>query len=213
MEKFVPALSFNRLTVYFDVLMHTFLPEKKFKSALIEQANIQPGNRILDFGAGTATLTMMAKQQQPGADFYGVDVDPVITGIAIEKIKKAGMSIQIGLYDGITLPYHDGFFDKVISSLTFHHLTTDQKHFSLKEIHRILKPGGELHIADWGRPQNYLMRLLFYFVQIFDGFGRTSDNVKGLLPGYIEQTGFREVKELQRFATIVGTLTLYKGNK
>lgn len=57
------------------------------------------------------------------------------------------------------------------------------------------------------------MRGAFYLVQILDGFKTTTDNVKGLLPEYINQAGFEDVTETKSFATMLGTLSLYKSIK
>lgn len=54
----------------------------------------------------------------------------------------------------------------MLSSLFFHHLDRDNKLSTLREIRRVLKPGAEVHIADWGKAANILMRTLFYGVQL-----------------------------------------------
>ncbi|MGB3947268.1 MAG: class I SAM-dependent methyltransferase [Bacteroidia bacterium] len=186
------------------------MPEIKFKKALIEQAHIKPEHSILDFGIGTATLSLMIKDTEPLTEVNGVDVDEKVLTIAKEKIKKANANITITKYDGVKLPYSNACFDRVLTSLVFHHLTSEQKHNSLLEIKRVLKPDGELHIADWGKASSILMRSLFLFVQLLDGFKTTNDNVKGLLPSYIENAGFKKVEIKKNYATIFGTLTLYK---
>ena len=76
-----------------------------------------------------------------------------------------------------------------------------------------MKPGGELHIADWCKAKNAFMRGAFYLVQILDGFETTTDNVKGLLPKYIEEAGFEDVKETRFFNTAFGTLGLIRAIK
>ena len=101
----------------------------------------------------------------------------------------------------------------MVSSLVFHHLTKKQKDNAFKEIYRVLKPGGELHIADWGKASNKLMRALFYLVQLLDGFKTTTDNVRGLLPNYIRNAGFVEIKEHRHYNTMFGTLSLYSAKK
>ncbi|MFZ5552881.1 MAG: class I SAM-dependent methyltransferase [Bacteroidota bacterium] len=212
-KTFIPALRFNWLTGIFDPLLKYTMPEKRFKSALIDQAKISPSHSVLDFGCGSLTLTLLAKQKQPQAAFTGVDVDEKILTIARKKLGPSNSAIRIDKYDGLVLPYNDSSFDRVITSLVFHHLTTEQKESSLKEIKRILKPGGELHIADWGKPSNFLMRFAFYSVQLLDGFKTTRDNVKGLLPEFIRKAGFKEVSLHSRFNTIYGTLQLYKTKK
>ncbi|MBA2483951.1 MAG: methyltransferase domain-containing protein, partial [Nitrosomonas sp.] len=111
------------------------------------------------------------------------------------------------------LPYPNEYFDRVVSSLFFHHLTRDHKKRTGKEIFRILKPHGELHVADWGRASNLLMRGLFIPVQLLDGFKNTQDNVSGKLVGLFEQAGFAQVMERQAFNTIFGTMVLYSAVK
>lgn len=209
-NNYIPALRFNWLTKLYNPLVAFTMPEAKFKKALIEQAHIEPNHRVLDFGVGTATLSLMIKDTNPLSEVNGVDVDEKILTIAEKKIKKAKAKIFITKYDGVKLPYADISFDRVLTSLVFHHLTAEQKHNSLKEIKRVLKPNGELHIADWGKASSVLMRSLFFFVQLLDGFKTTNDNVKGLLPAYIENAGFKKVEIKKNYSTIFGTLTLYK---
>jgi ubiquinone/menaquinone biosynthesis C-methylase UbiE len=209
-NNYIPALRFNWLTKLYNPLMAFTMPEVKFKKALIEQADIEPNHRVLDFGVGTATLSLMIKETKPSSEVNGVDVDEKILSIAEKKIKKAKAKIFITKYDGVKLPYADRCFDRVLTSLVFHHLTAEQKHNSLVEIKRVLKPHGELHIADWGKASSVVMRSLFFFVQLLDGFKTTNDNVRGLMPSYIENAGFKKVEIKRNYPTIFGTLTLYK---
>ncbi len=73
-----------------------------------------------------------------------------------------------------------------------------------------MKPGAELHIADWGRPSNVLMGGLFVFVQLLDGFETTRDNRAGRLIPLFQTAGFREVETSTRINTMFGTLRLYR---
>jgi len=111
------------------------------------------------------------------------------------------------------LPYPDASFDRVISSLLYHHLTREKKERTLKEIFRVLRQGGELHVADWGKAQNKLMRTAFLLVQMLDGFETTVDNVSGLLPELFRAAGFEDIQEPTSYMTIVGTLSLYRARK
>ncbi len=77
----------------------------------------------------------------------------------------------------------------------------------------MLKPGGELHVADWGRARSALARVLFIPVQLLDGFETTGDNVHGMLPELMATAGFEQVDETGFVATMFGTISLYSARK
>lgn len=212
-QSYIPALKYNWLTKIYNPLVAFTMPELKFKKALIQQACIENNHKVLDFGVGTATLSLLVKDKHQEAIVNGVDVDDKILKIAAEKIKERKAKISLTKYDGLILPYPTNHFDRVLTSLVFHHLDKNQKENSLKEIYRVLKPNGELHVADWGKPNHFGMRIAFYFVQFLDGFKTTTDNVNGLIPEYLRNAQFKNVETSKSFNTIFGTLWLYKGIK
>jgi ubiquinone/menaquinone biosynthesis C-methylase UbiE len=187
--------------------------ESTFKRRLVEQARIEPGHRVLDLGCGTATLTILTKMTHPKAEVTGLDGDPKILRIAQAKVAKARVDVALVHAMAFQLPYPSDFFDRVLSGLLFHHLTRENKNRTLKEVFRVLRPGGELHAADWGKPETALMRLAFLFVQFLDGFETTADNVSGLLPEIIGKAGFEDVQETTRYMTMFGTLSIYRARR
>ena len=211
-KKYIPALKYDWLTKVYDPVLHFTMPERKFKTALIEGMRIQTGYRILDFGCGSLTLSIMAAQAYPPAIFQGVDIDDNILSIADKKMESAGVLVKIGRYDGGRLPYPNNYFDRVMSSLAFHHLTLRQKYAALDDIYRILKPSGEVHIADFGQPSSALQRLGFFGVQLLDGFETTNDSLKNALPKALRETDF-VVEEKEVFETMVGTVRILRGVK
>ena len=72
----------------------------------------------------------------------------------------------------------------------------------------MIKPGGRVVVADWGRPQDPLMRLAVLSVQLLDGFETTSAGVAGELPRLLEQGGLAEVRVTDRLRTPNGTMEL-----
>ncbi|MBC8291720.1 MAG: class I SAM-dependent methyltransferase [Proteobacteria bacterium] len=212
-SEYVPALSFHWLTPYYDAVVGVTTRERAFKQALIRQAGIKAGQQVLDLACGTGTLAIWIKQNQPLALVTGVDGDLPILSIASRKTKQAGAEVQFDHALSYDLPYPDAHFDRVVSSLFFHHLTWENKHRTARELFRILKPGAELHIADWGCPTNAVMRMLFLSIQILDGFKNTQDNVSGRLIKLFQDTGFAEVTQCETFSTIYGTMTLYSAVK
>lgn len=212
-KTYIPALKYGWLTRIYDPVLQFTMPEKKFKTALINNMDIQPRDRVLDFGCGSLTLSMMAAKNYPLAEFYGVDVDEKILSIAEKKLSITDLPIQTKLYNGETLPYPDNYFHYVMSSLVFHHLTLSQKYAALKEIHRVLTPLGKVYVADFAKPASIFQRAGFYAVQLLDGFETTNDSVKDLLPKVVQETGFQDVEEEAMFKTLVGTVRIISGLK
>ncbi len=208
-EHYIPALRYDWLTALYDPVIRLTTRERTFKERLIRQADIRNDAEVLDLGCGTGTLAIWVKKLYPQARVTGLDGDLKILSIAQRKAQVSGMDIQFDHGMSFDLPYPDASFDRVLSSLFFHHLTRHNKERTLREILRVLKPKGELHIADWGKASNPIMRALFYSVQVLDGFETTEDNVRGLLPELIENSGFSGVSRRGEIATIFGTLALY----
>ena len=211
--KYVPALGYHWLTPYYDAVVGTTTRERSFKHALIKQAGFEPGQQVLDLASGTGTLAIWIKQHQPQVHVTGVDGDPAILSLATRKAQKAKVSVQFERALSYNLPYPAAHFDRVVSSLFFHHLSWENKQRTAQELFRVLKPGAELHVADWGHSSNILMRGLFVFVQLLDGFKNTQDNVSGKLVTLFEQAGFVDVTQRQTFSTIYGTMALYSAVK
>ena len=212
-DKYLPALGYDLLTPLYDVLIRWTMPESAFKRRLVRQARVGRGARVLDLGCGTATLTVLVKQEHPDADVTGLDGDPKILGIARAKARRAGVDIALEQAMAYALPHPEGSFDRVLSSLVFHHLTRGDKARTFREVHRVLRAGGELHFADFGKPQNALMRAASLPWRIFDGMETTGDNVRGELPALLRNAGFSEVCEAARYMTLFGTLSLYQARK
>lgn len=212
-KEFIPALGYDWLSGLYDITIKITMPEKRFRNKLIELLNPKSNEIILEFGFGTAQNLILAKNKNQDTNYIGVDIDPKIKSIALNKLNKIGVDVPLYLYDGKTLPFPDNHFDKVFSSLVFHQLDKETKLHCLKELKRVLKPDGELLIGDWGKAKSKLMRIVFYFVQLLDGFKTTNDNVNGLMPWYISEAGFLQVKEVDFINTKIGTYSYYKAIK
>jgi len=212
-EKYIPALSYDWLTPFYGTAVRLTTREKVFKNALVEQAKIKANHRVLDLACGTGTLTVLIKNTQPQAAVVGIDGDAKILEIAKTKAKKSG--VEIGFDEGMSfdLPYEDESFDRVISSLFFHHLTRENKLRTLGEVKRILKSNGEFHVADWGLPKNFLMKFPSYFIKLLDGSETTADSFNGLLPKLITDAGLEAVQETDSFNSLFGTIRLHKSRK
>ena len=208
-DNFIPALGNDLLTPLYDPLLW-FMRENRFKSELIEQAQISNSNRVLDVGCGTGTLAILTKQLHRVAEVIGIDADPKILGIARDKAAKRGIKVTFDPGMADQLPYADSSFDRVLSSLFLHHLTTENKGRTLREVFRVLRSGGRFDAVDFGPPRTLYSRLVARFIVNNE---EVAANLQGLLPGMFREAGFHNVLETKQFMTVAGALSFYQGLK
>lgn len=208
---YVPPLRFHSLTRFYDRLLNATTKEEKFRALLLAQANVGPGHRVLDLGCGTGTFAILTKLAVPTAEVVGLDADKKVLALARKKAEASGADVAFCRALAHEAPFEDGTFDRVTSTLFFHHLTSANKLRALERARLLLRPGGEVHIADWGAPQDMVMRFAFLAVQLLDGFETTADSVTGMLPSLMFHAGFDDVAETHREATVFGTLAMYRG--
>jgi ubiquinone/menaquinone biosynthesis C-methylase UbiE len=209
-DRYIPALRFRFLTPFYDPLLKKVMREEVFKKRLVDQAELKPGMRLLDVGCGTATLTMMVKQMHPQVEVTGLDGDPGILDIARKKVAQAGLILTLDQGMAFALPYPENQFDRVISSMVMHHLSGESKGQTMLEICRVLKPGGEFHMVDFGMPSNAYARLT---ASVMRNFEDVNDNIQGRIVNYIRSAGFSQVEEAGHSNTFFGTLAFYKAVK
>ncbi len=124
-------------------------------------SHIKKGQKILDLGCGTGALTLKAAQK--GAKVKGIDINPQMLEIAQKQAIKKNLIQNINLCEiGVAELGNEksNSYDIVMSSFCFSELTENELIYTLKEIKRILKPGGLLLVADEVKPKNILKRTL-----------------------------------------------------
>ena len=210
-QNFVPALRFDALTRVYDPVVAVTSREGAFKRRLLEHARVKDGESVLDVACGTGTLAIEVKKDRPKAKVSALDGDKAILARARAKAKEAGVKVEFQRGLSNELPYDARSFDVVLSTLFFHHLTDEAKADSAEEIKRVLRLGGRVLIADWGRPQDPLMRVSFLSVQLLDGFRNTASNVAGKLPEFLRDAGLKRVSVVDRMRTPLGTIEIVSG--
>ena len=167
-DRYVPALSFDFLTPFYDLAVKLTTREKVFKERLVGRIEIPPDGRLLDLACGTGTLTIAIKRRFPAATVHGLDGDSKILRIARGKASSTGTEINFTEAFSTALPYPDGYFDSVVSSLFFHHLTPENKRKTLLEVRRVLGGGGVAR-RRLRQPSNSAMSLASMPVRWLDG--------------------------------------------
>ncbi len=205
-RSYIPAAGRDWLLPLYDPLQW-ILGGDSLKRPLIQQAGLKSGLRALDIGCGTGSLTLLLKKLHPAVEVVGLDPDPKALAIAKRKAQRAGLAIQLdqGFSDG--LPYPDASFDRVFSSLMFHHLKSEEKAATLREVRRVLRPGGSLHLLDFGPPRSGLSRAVAHVLHHAE---HLRDNFEDRIVALLTQAGFARPEEVGYRGTLVGSLSYYR---
>jgi ubiquinone/menaquinone biosynthesis C-methylase UbiE len=144
---FLPGMSRTWLLPLYDPLTR-LLGVRKVHRRLLDQARVRPGQTVLEIGCGTGNLLLTAKQTQPAATVVGVDPDLTALARAQRKARRRGLALQLDRGYADELPYADHSVDVVLSSFMLHHVPADRREPAMREVRRVLRPGGALHLVD-----------------------------------------------------------------
>ncbi|MEU8364670.1 class I SAM-dependent methyltransferase [Nonomuraea sp. NPDC048882] len=123
---------------------------------LATAARPHAGDRVLDVGCGTGYLTrILSPVVTPTGHVTGLDPSPAMIDHARGRA-SANCTYVVG--EGQSLPFPDGSFDLVVSSLAVHHMPAGARPEALRQMFRVLRPGGRLLIAEFRPPVNPLAR-------------------------------------------------------
>ena len=184
---YLPAAGKDWLLPFYDPLVKLSGADR-VRRKLFDQAGIRPGDRVLDIGCGTGTLAVLIKQRVPDTDVVGLDPDPKALARAHRKAQRAHVSVQFDQGFADALPYADASIDRVLSSLMLHHLPTEAKRKALREVRRVLKPGGSFHLLDFSEPKAHLHRFSDLMHKLHAH--QLQDNTEERLLGWMREAGF-----------------------
>ena len=160
----------------------------RLQRRLWPQVTIKPGSRVLDVGCGTGDDLIYLATHFKGLSLTGADGDPKVLSMAKNKAKKLGLKIKFQVSLAERLPFKKHAFDVVWSSLMIHHLPTSIKLKALKEMRRVLKPGGQLYLIDFDLIKNRIIRDFYWLQTLLEPVG---DHFAGKLPEYLRAAGFK----------------------
>ncbi len=201
-RRYLSATGHNFFLPLYDPIMKLFGARRLF-GVLIAQAELQPGQAVLDIGCGTGTLAVWIKQAYPLVTVIGMDPDPPALARAARKAERAGVSVRFDRGFADALAYANGAFDRVFSSMMFHHLGRDERSKVLAEVRRVLKPGGRLEFLDFaGGTHNCLAQMLH---------GRQLDaSAEDRLLKRMREAGLIDARRVATRSTVFGAIAYYQ---
>ena len=201
-RRYLPAASHDALLPVYDPIM-TLLGFTAALAPLLAQAELQPGFRVLDIGCGTGTLAVLVARDHPQVSIGGIDPDPRALARAARKTRRAGVAVHFDRGFGDALPYADASFERVFSSMMFHHLPRDEKAAVLREVRRVLKPRGRLELLDFAGGRHSGL------AQVLHG-GAPADAAEDRLLHLMRDCGFAEARRLGSRRTLAGAIAYYQ---
>jgi ubiquinone/menaquinone biosynthesis C-methylase UbiE len=205
---YMPAAGRDALLPAYDLLTRVLGMNKAYDT-LVAQAELGDGLRVLEIGCGTGNVTTRVKRAAPGADVIGTDPDPL--ALARAQRKARGMTgIRFERAYAQELPFADGEFDRVLSSMMLHHLDDDVKAGAAAEIYRILRPGGTLHIVDIGGHTTGHHGLAARWMK---DNPHAVGNLGDAIPRLLRMAGFDCTEVATRRNRFIGLLTFYRATR
>lgn len=169
------AEMFNNISPRYDFLNHllSLNIDKLWRKKAIRLLNSYNPSKIIDIATGTADFAISASQLNPQS-IIGIDISQGMLDIGRVKIKKKKLEniIELQLGDSENLIFDDNTFDAAICAFGVRNFESLEN--GMKEILRVLNPGGALIVLEFSRPSHTPFKQLYnlYFRNILPFIGR-----------------------------------------
>jgi ubiquinone/menaquinone biosynthesis C-methylase UbiE len=189
----------------------SFGKERLFRELSIKHMAIIPSDRILDVGCGTGSLTLLIAGHlaSPG-EVIGIDAAPKMIEQAKSKAAADGSNAKFAVGISEALDLQDSQFDMVVNSMFTHHIDLELKKLTFSEMLRVLKPGGRLITADIDRPTTFWGWIMGWGARYLLIQQELEDNLKGLLPALMKETGFTDIRKIDHVHGLVSFFSATK---
>lgn len=221
---------FSAIAPKYDFLNHLFSLgiDRRWRKALVEKAEVRPGERVLDLCTGTGEIAIEIARQGRAGEIVGLDLSEEMLDIARRKAARMGLQGRITFQKGdcLDLPFADGGFDLITIGFGLRNLTDRER--GLAEMVRVLREGGRLLILEFSLPRNpvlaraygfYLDVLIPLIGGVISGDRRAYKHLASSIrefPGREEVLALMEAHKLgnlRLWELTGGIATIYRGEK
>ncbi|PHN05251.1 bifunctional demethylmenaquinone methyltransferase/2-methoxy-6-polyprenyl-1,4-benzoquinol methylase UbiE [Flavilitoribacter nigricans] len=167
---------FDRIAPYYDFLnrLLSLGIDTIWRKKAINLLKADQPQRILDVATGTADVAIEAAHQLSPEEIIGVDISVEMLEVGRKKVQRKGLQEIITLEEGDSenLPFPDNTFDALTVAFGVRNFENLER--GLREMQRVLKPGGKVVILEFSRPTIFPFRQLyhFYFKNILPFIGK-----------------------------------------
>lgn len=133
--------------------------DQHWKARLIELAAIRPHERVLDLACGTGDLAFTAAEAEHTAETIGLDVTPRMVQLARGRARAGGSTTRFLVGDMMALPFASNSCDVITTGYGLRNVPVLDD--AIRELHRVLRPGGRLFSLDFTRPRQPLLRATY----------------------------------------------------
>ncbi len=179
------ATSYDAVTEQFDFFTERLT--SPLAARLVSLAEIKPSDSVLDIGTGTGVVALLAaKKIAEDGKVHGIDLSEGMLATATAKAEKFGLEekVKFSQMDAENLEFEAGTFDAVVSLFALLHFPNPLT--ALKEIYRVMRPGGRFVVAVGSRPPLFSATGLSHLVKIIPDLVRRKQGRQLVAPGFLD---------------------------
>ena len=215
MHALLERVRFRAMKCLYDGFFVVMVRDASWQEPLLAAVAPQANTRILNFGPGSAEIARNLAIRFPDTKIVGADPNPK----AVEKARRIITQSKIANLTIIEaprrgrLPFDAGSFDKVVLVLMLHDRMPDEKLETAKEMLRLLRHGGKLHVADYDKPAVRGERGILTFAEYISGPAAAQPHITGDWTDFLAKGGFVGIRRQSSHSVGIGRISVVKARK
>jgi ubiquinone/menaquinone biosynthesis C-methylase UbiE len=201
--------------VIYEIIFVILVRDGSWQEEVFTSLAPRAGDRVLDIGPGSSSTAVSLALRYPEADFVGVDT----SSRAVEKARRTILRKKlrnislVGVARQAELPFNASSFDKAVCMLGFHDRSPEEKLRVAKEITKVLRRGGTLHVADFDKPESSDEGGILEFARRISGSAAAEPHINGTWTEYLAKSGLAGVRRQSSHSIGIGRIAVVKARK